>query len=291
MKQPQLAPLVVIVGPTASGKTALAVQAGQKFGGEIICADSRTIYKGMDIGTAKPTPEERSLVPHHLLDIIDPTDPFSAARFKQLAEETIVSISSRGKVPIMVGGTGLYVDGVIFDYSFGKPADPDLREKLQTLSTTDLQAYCRYKNIDLPINSKNRRHLIRAIELGRIQKSNRTIRRHTLVVGLTIEKAILRTRVEARAKDMFANGVVDEVARLAVKYGWGSEAMTGSIYRILRAVIAGEISEQEALSRFIQSDMQLAKRQITWFKRNPSIHWHDSPQQCLLEIEQFLKVA
>ena len=148
---PQL-PLVVIVGPTASGKTALAVRLASRYNGEIICADSRTVYKGMDIGTAKPTPEERALVPHWGLDLVEPGEGFSAADFKAYATATIAQIRARGAVPFLVGGTGLYVDGVVFDYQFGAAPDAAERASYMALTATQLQQLCRERGLALPAN-------------------------------------------------------------------------------------------------------------------------------------------
>jgi len=129
---------VAIVGPTATGKTGLAIALAQVFDGEVVCADSRTIYRGMDIGTAKPTADEQAQVPHHLLDIVDPGERLSAGEFKQLAETQINEISSRGKLPLLVGGSGLYVDAVIFDYEFPAAGNPDRRQKLEAMTDTQL---------------------------------------------------------------------------------------------------------------------------------------------------------
>lgn len=157
-------PLIVIVGPTASGKTSLAIRLAQKYGGEIICADSRTVYRDMDIGTAKPTPEERALVSHWGLDLVSPGERFTAADFKRYALEKIDEIRARGHVPFIVGGTGLYVDSVVFDYEFGGSVDESQRQELEVLSIEELHKYCFKHNISLPENNKNKRHLIRAIE-------------------------------------------------------------------------------------------------------------------------------
>src|ERR1700758_1680789 len=157
-------PLVVIVGPTASGKTKLAVELAEKFGGEIICADSRTVYRGMNIGTAKPTEEERRRVPHWGLDLVDPDQRFTAADFKSYAEQKISEIRARGRMPFLVGGTGLYIDGVIFDYRFGTAPDEKLRAQLEKMSLEELHEYCAKNNIMLPENDKNKRYVIRAIE-------------------------------------------------------------------------------------------------------------------------------
>lgn len=281
-------PLVVIVGPTASGKSALGMEIARRFDGEIICADSRTVYKGMDIGTAKPTVEDQAEIRHHLLDVVEPSDSFTAAEFKRLATEAIGDITARGKLPIMVGGSGLYVDSVVFDYQFGPEADQTLRDSLNLMTTPELQSMCRENDIEVPNNSSNRRHLIRALELGGLRKDRRGIRSDTIVVGITTEREKLRQRIERRAQEMVSEGVLAEVRQLGERYGWESEAMTGNIYRIFRSVIDGELSEQDALEEFVRSDMRLAKRQMTWFKRNPHILWSDSPEVLITKVDQFL---
>lgn len=283
-------PLIVIVGPTASGKSDLGMEVARQYGGEIICADSRTVYKGMDIGTAKPTKADQEEIPHHLLDVVEPSEPFSVAQFKERANRAIADITKRGKLPIMVGGSGLYVDSVIFDYQFGQPADPDQRAQLQQASIEELQQICRDKNIEMPINHMNKRHLIRAIELGGLPKNTPVLRSNTLVVGIAMDKDVLVDRIQHRAKVMAASGIVEETKRLGEKYGWDNEAMTGIIYRIFREVLEGTLSEDEAIEIFARSDDQLVKRQKTWFKRNPHIIW-GSRDELIERIDSFLAVV
>jgi tRNA dimethylallyltransferase len=280
---------VVIVGPTASGKSALAMDIAQKWNGEIIAADSRTIYRGMDIGTAKPTPEDRQRVRHHLIDIRDPDEPFSAAEFKRLAQQAIADISGRGKLPIMVGGTGLYVDAVLFDYQFGPSADEQLRTQLTAMTVEELQELCRQKGIELPVNTKNKRHLIRAIELGGLLAHPKRIRINTLVVGLTSKRVKLRERIEKRAQEMVQAGVLDEVKELGERYGWEGEALKGNIYRIFRNVVEDTTDIDTATEEFVKSDLALAKRQITWFKRNPAIVWSENPADLRSRVDTFLR--
>lgn len=283
-------PLIVIVGPTASGKSDLGMEVARQYGGEIICADSRTVYKGMDIGTAKPTKADQEEIPHHLLDVVEPSESFSVAQFKELANRAIADITKRGKLPIMVGGSGLYVDSVIFDYQFGQPADPDQRAQLQRASIEELQQICRDKNIEMPINHMNKRHLIRAIELGGLPKNTPVLRSNTLVVGIAMDKDVLVDRIQHRAKVMAASGIVEETKRLGEKYGWDNEAMTGIIYRIFREVLEDTLSEDEAIEIFARSDDRLVKRQKTWFKRNPYIIWGSS-EELLGRIKSFLAVV
>lgn len=275
-------PLIVIVGPTASGKTALAIELAKQVDGEVICADSRTIYRGMDIGTAKPTEQEMQGVPHFGLDLVEPDERFTAADFQKYARQKIGEIRARDHVPIMVGGTGLYIDSVVLDYEFKHDHDPVHRDFLQSMSVDELKNYCFEHNIELPENQNNKRHLIRAIELKGVnrQKRDRPIE-NCYIVGITTEKTVLQQRISDRARAMFEHGVVVEATELAQKYGWGSEPMSGIVYRIIRQLQAGEINNSEAVGQFIKGDQQLAKRQLTWFKRNSFINWFNNPQQAL----------
>src|SRR5688572_25180412 len=157
-------PLIVILGPTASGKSALALGLAKQFGGEIIAADSRTVYRGMDIGTAKPSVEEQRQVRHHLIDVVSPDGPFTVADFQRLAFDAIADIGARAKTPLLVGGSGLYIDAVIYNFSFREPSNGLGRSKLQMLSVDQLQELLEEQGIPLPENKKNPRHLIRALE-------------------------------------------------------------------------------------------------------------------------------
>ncbi len=267
-------PLVVIVGPTASGKTALAVELAKRYNGEIICADSRTVYTGMDVGTAKPTADEQAVVPHWGLDLVKPGERFTAADFKQYALATISDIRARGCVPFLVGGTGLYVDAVLFDYQFGADARPEVRAQLEALTTEQLQKYCINHNVELPENPQNKRYLIRAIEQGGINhKRNTVLLPNTIVVGIATDTIILRQRINARNEQLFANGVVEEAKTLGKKYGWESEAMTGNVYPIMHSYLEGKLTLDEAKQVSATRDWQLAKRQLTWLRRNPHIKW------------------
>jgi tRNA dimethylallyltransferase len=281
-------PLIVIAGPTASGKSALAMQIAKKYNGELICADSRTVYKGMDIGTAKPSQQDRKEVRHHLLDIVEPNDVFTAADFKECALEAIADITARGKLPIMVGGTGLYIDAVIFDYQFGDRANPSRRAELQAMSVEQLQQRCLREGVSLPVNTKNKRHLIRAIEIHGLINHKKTLRPNTLVVALTTDRDNLRSRIQKRAEEMVAEGVLDEVKHLGEQFGWSGEALTGNIYRVFKPVVEGNLSVQEGIEHSVTSDMQLAKRQVTWLKRNPYVVWGNA-EQLRTVIEHFVQ--
>lgn len=267
-------PLVVIAGPTASGKTALAINLAKEFGGEIICADSRTVYKGMNIGTAKPTPDEQAQVPHWGLDLVEPGEKFTAADFKEYALQKITEIRARGRVPFLVGGTGLYIDAVVFDYQFGMPSDESQRKMLESLTIEQLHLYCKENNIRLPENSRNKRYVIRAIERKSINAKRRSEPiNNSIIVGIATDGDMLRARIAARAEQLFKNGVVEEATLLGKKYGWENEAMTGNIYPLARAHLNNEISHKEMVEKFTTLDWRLAKRQLTWLKRNPFVHW------------------
>jgi len=267
------APLVVIVGPTASGKSALAMELATVFNGEIICADSRTVYKNMDIGTAKPSAEDQAAVPHWGLDLVEPGETFSAADFKKYALLKTQQVRQRGHVPFMVGGTGLYVDGVIFDYKFGQPR-PELRKQLESLSLEELKTYCANNNVSLPENENNRRYVIRAIEQESINRKRlRSPIDNIVLVGITTERTELRRRITARAEQLFENGMLEEAIKLGEMYGWDSEAMTGNIYKLVKRYLDGELTFDELKQKNVTADWRLAKRQLTYMKRNQYIKW------------------
>lgn len=266
-----MAPLIVITGPTASGKTGLSLELAQRFDGEIICADSRTIYRGMDIGTAKPTQVERALVPHHLLDMVEPGQPFTVADFQRAANKAIADIRRRGKVPFLVGGTGLYIDAVTLEYEW-----PEKQDTINYESSTvaELQALLHERQLALPTNALNKRHLISALQRGGAAGSARTVPREDVhVVAVSTELSVLETRIRARALQMFDEGIVDETKRLGACYGWDSEAMTGNIYPLIKQLLDGQLSRSEVVERFVVKDRQLAKRQLTWLKRHTFVHW------------------
>lgn len=272
-------PMVVIVGPTASGKTSLAIDIAKKYGGEIICADSRTIYKGMDIGTAKPTAEEQSEVPHWGVDLVEPNESFSVADFKRYALEKIDEIRSRGHVPFLVGGSGLYIDAVVFDFEFAIPADIEKRRTLEQMTLSELQDYCIKNNVTLPENKNNKRYLVRAIERGGAMLKRRTDPiTASIIVGISTDRDKLRARIRDRAEQIFNGNVVNEATILGKKYGWDNEAMTGNIYPLIRRYLQGGLTLNEMKEKFAVADWRLAKRQLTWFKRNPYIQWFNSKE-------------
>jgi len=237
-------PLLVIVGPTASGKTDLAIELAQKYDGEIICADSRTVYKGLDIGTAKPSREQRNLVQHHLLDVVRPDQPFTVADFKKQALRAMDDISRRGKLPIMVGGSGLYIDVVLFDYSFSNDHERD------------------------PVNP---RHANQASGHSRSK-----LRENTLIIGIDVDADVLKQRIRYRVERMDAEGLINEMHTVHKAYP-GAKALDAPAYKAFKAYVAGSITRDEAKRRVVQNDYQLSRRQRAWFKRNKSIHWVSDP--------------
>lgn len=283
-------PLVVIVGPTASGKTGLAIELARQFGGEIISADSRAIYKYMDIGTAKPGIDEQAGVPHWGLDLVEPGMAFSAADFKAYALNKIDEIRARGHVPFLVGGTGLYVDAILYDYQFGPPADPERRRQFEAMTIEELHEYCRKHNVILPENSKNKRYVIRAIEQDGVNSSRRQAPlAGSIIVGITTAPGVLRTRIESRSEQLFADGVVEEATMLGKKYGWDSEAMTGNIYPLVKRHLAGELALDEVRQKFVTLDWRLAKRQLTWLRRNSDITWLPLEEARRLLVQKLAK--
>ena len=273
-----MAPLIVVVGETASGKSALAMELARRLGGELICADSWTVRRGLDVGTAKPSAAEQAEVRHHLLDVVEPDQDFSAALFKQLALAAIADITQRGKVPIMVGGTGLYVDGVLFDYQFLPAGAPGQRQELELLSREELLAQIAAAGIPLgSTDVRNKRRLMRLLETGGAAQVRGALRPHTIIIGLQPERAELQQRISARVDAMLAAGLEQEVRGLAERYGWQAEGLKGIGYREWQLQLEGAQTLEQTRQRIISSTVNLAKRQRTWFKRNKSIQWFSTP--------------
>jgi tRNA dimethylallyltransferase len=274
----QTPPLVVIVGETASGKTELAIQLARQFNGEIICADSWTVRREADIGTAKPTTAEQALVPHHLLDVVAPDEDFTAAVFKKLANQVIEDIYKRGKLAIMVGGTGLYVDGVIYNYGFLAAGDRTDREELNKLSLSELLAKIAKMKLELgDVDIRNKRRLIRLIETGGARPTRQKMRHKTLIIGIKTDRPTLEKRIIKRCDAMLAAGLEGEVEGLAKHYGWDCEALKGVGYAQWRGYFSGTQNLAKTRQKIIKANLDLAKRQHTWFKRNKSIQWFADP--------------
>ncbi|MEO5499037.1 MAG: tRNA (adenosine(37)-N6)-dimethylallyltransferase MiaA [Candidatus Saccharimonadales bacterium] len=270
-----MAPVIVITGPTASGKSGLAMELAERFNGEIICADSRTLYKGMDIGTAKPTQGDQSRVLHHLLDVVEPGERYTAADFQSEALRRIEMIRKRDNVPFMVGGTGLYIDAVVREYEWPEWIKNESdRKEFESHSTEELHTMIETQHLSMPSNLRNRRHLVNTLMRGGVEGKARPLPRENVhVVAIATDKTELEKRIRSRAHEMFKQGVVDEAKRLADQYGWDSEAMSSNIYPIVRRVIHDEITVDAAIELFVRKDIQLAKRQVTWLKRHDYVRW------------------
>ncbi|MGQ9547057.1 MAG: tRNA (adenosine(37)-N6)-dimethylallyltransferase MiaA [Roseiflexus sp.] len=279
-------PLIAIVGPTAVGKTALSIHLAQEFNGEIVSADSRQVYRGMDIGTAKPAFSERVTVPHHLIDIVDPDEAFSLAVYQDLAVAAIAGIAARGRLPFLVGGTGQYLAAVLQGWQLPRVAPrPDIRAALER-QAAELGAaalYARLAEIDptaaAGISPNNIRRIIRALEVyeatGKPISGQRAIRPppyRTVTIWLTLPAPVLYARIDARVEAMLAAGLLDEVRRLLEHgYHWDLPAMSGLGYREFRLYFEGRITLQEAIDRLKYDTHTFARRQPAWFRRLPNV--------------------
>jgi tRNA dimethylallyltransferase len=285
--------VIVIFGPTASGKTKLSIDIAKYVNGEIISADSMQIYKNMNIGTAKPTEEERCGIPHYLIDEILPSEEFSVAKYKELATKYIREIHERGKVPIIVGGTGLYINSVIENIDFSDTiCDWDLRKELQEEARIHGNQYVhdKLKDIDKEAASKihanDTKRVIRAIEV--YKHTNKTITQHNEIsklkpsefefikIGLTMERSFLYDRINKRVDIMIKDGLVEEVKEL-IKTGFDKYkiSMQAIGYKEIISWIKGEITYEEAIELIKRDSRRYAKRQITWFKRVEDTIWVD----------------
>lgn len=285
--------LLVIVGPTATGKTAVAVEVAKKVNGEIISADSMLIYRCMSVGTAKPSLEERQGIPHYLIDIIDPNEQYSVALFQEQAQRLIGEIAARGKLPLLVGGTGLYIRSVIDHYNFTRTGiNSELRSRLQ--SEADRYGaeavYRKLMDVDPAIAAKlhphNLKRVIRALEVyhqtgqpvSRLQDGDeRSQAKYDLIMfGLNLQRQDLYQKIEQRVDNMLASGLVDEVRQLLRKgYGPGLVSMQGLGYKEIIPYIYGDITLEEAVFLLKRNTRRFAKRQMTWFGRDQRIKWLD----------------
>lgn len=291
MEQIMKKPLIVITGPTASGKTALSIETAQKIGGEIVNADSMQIYKYMDIGTAKPTMEERSGIPHYLIDEIEPTNSFSVAQYCDRAREYIDLIHKNGKIPILVGGTGLYIDSVVYNIKYGEGgADENYRNELNALADKNGNEYIfeMLKTIDpecaQKLNIADRRRIIRALEVFHTTGETITEQKRksrlvptiyeTKMFATNMDREILYQRINKRVDVMLEMGLVQEVENL-LKMGINENttAMQGIGYKEILAYLKGNVTFDEAVEQIKQGSRRYAKRQLTWFRRNNDIKW------------------
>jgi tRNA dimethylallyltransferase len=232
----------------------------------------------MDIGTAKPSPQERKQVAHHLLDVVSPDQAFTVFDFKKLADAAIQDIVSRGKTPILVGGSGLYIDAILYDYQF-RPVDKEARQQYESASIEELQNVLKQRHIPLPENKENKRYLIRIAETGMESPKQRNLRSNTLLFGLQVDPEEQKERSRHRLEEMLKEGLIEETKSLERKYGWTIPPMQAPAYKAFRAYIQGQCTLEEAKAMCLQYEAQLAKKQRTWFKRNKSIQWYSDPSK------------
>jgi tRNA dimethylallyltransferase len=282
-------PLVVLLGPTASGKTALSLALAEHFDGEIVSCDSVAVYRGMEIGTAKPTASERRRVPHHMIDVADPSDAFTAGDYSRQARAALADISARGKLPIVTGGTGLYLRALI-DGLFPAPQRSDrLRERLRKTGAERGSAWLHRILIRLDpeaaaiVHPNDTPKLVRAIEVCLAarqpitqawQAGRNALRGYNVVrIGLNPDRKALYERINRRAAEMFDRRLVEETRQLADKYGEDSRPLASLGYKQAMAVLKRELSVTEAIKSAQQGHRNYAKRQMTWFRREPEVRW------------------
>ncbi len=282
--------MVILLGPTGSGKTTLSLEIAERFGGEIVSCDSVAVYRGMDLGSAKPSREEQARAPHHLIDVADPDQPMTAGAYSRLARNALGEIASRGRLPIVTGGTGLYLRALTEGLFAGPQRDEDLRERLRNSAQKRGSAWLHRVLSRLDASSAQRIHandtpkLIRAIEVclaGR-QMSEVLASQHEardpltgfrlLRIGLNPARDILYERLNHRCADMFAAGLAEETRGLLARYG-PVKALDSLGYKQARAVLTDEMTEAEAVAAAQQGHRNYAKRQMTWFRREPDVHW------------------
>lgn len=299
-------PLIVVAGPTASGKTGLAIDIARKFDGEVVSADSMQIYKYMDIGTAKPTTEERAMCPHHLIDFVEPDEDFSVADYTKLAHEKIADIYARGKLPVMCGGTGLYINSVVNDVEFGEmTADEELREKLAEIGKREggeklIEILREFDPVSAErLHPNNMRRVIRAIEFYKLTKipisehqemTKRIESRYDPVMFcIDHDRQRLYDRIDLRVDLMIKDGLIDEVRRI-MDMGYTKElnSMKGIGYKEIMDHLNGECTLEEAIENVKQGSRRYAKRQLTWFRRDERIIML-KPETASAEAERIIK--
>ena len=282
-------PLVVVVGPTASGKTTLALRLAEEFKGEIVSCDSVAVYREMEIGTAKPTREERALIQHHMIDIAWPDESCTAGDYSRQAREALIGITERGHLPIVAGGTGLYLRALIDGLFPAPPQKAGRRERLRNLAAERGPAYIHRlltrldKVAAATIHVNDVPKVIRVIEVSlaanqpltqQWQKGRDALIGHRILrLGLNPPRTRLYERINQRAAAMFDRGLIEETERLIERYGPDCRPFTSLGYREAAAVLRNELTREQAVAEAQQGHRNYAKRQITWFRREPDMHW------------------
>jgi tRNA dimethylallyltransferase len=289
--------LLAVVGPTGVGKSRLALHLAQAFDGEIVSADSRQLYRYMDIGTAKPTREELSLAPHHLVDIVSPDEDFSLAQYQRLAYEAIADIQKRGKLPILVGGSGLYVWAVLEGWKIPRVA-PDLKLRRRLEGAGKEELYQELAKVDpvaaQRVDPRNVRRIIRALEVykgadvlfSQLQLKTKPLY-ETLIIGLTADRAELYRRIDLRVDEMIKLGLVDEVKGLRDRgYNFSLPAMSGIGYKQIGMYLRGELTLAAAIQQIKFETHRLVRHQYSWFRRKDDrIEWFDIEKESDSQIK------
>ena len=296
--------VIVLVGPTASGKTALSIELAKKINGEIISCDSMQIYKDMNIGSAKPTKEEMQGIKHYLIDIIEPDKRFNVAEYKKIAENAIKEILKKGKVPIVVGGTGLYSDSLIYGIEYPEiEFEQEYRKKLEEKALNEeglKELYNQAKNIDeqaiKKISSNDKKRILRILEIyhctGKtkteleIESRKNDIKYNYKVYAIDMDRETLYNRINKRVDIMIENGLIDEVEKMLNKYKEFPTAMQGLGYKEVVEYLKGETTKEEMIEKIKKETRKYAKRQLTWFRKNKETIWLNG----LLPIEENIKI-
>ncbi|HWO78044.1 MAG TPA: tRNA (adenosine(37)-N6)-dimethylallyltransferase MiaA [Bacillus sp. (in: firmicutes)] len=300
--------VAVIIGPTAVGKTKVSIELAKRWNGEIISGDSMQIYRGLDIGTAKVTEEEMDGVPHHLIDIRDPEDSFTVADFQALVREKITEIEKRGKLPFIVGGTGLYIQSVLFDYQFQEESSTETREKLYAQYEKEGIAplFQKLQEVDPKsadvIHPNNIRRVIRALEVyldtglafseWKESQTNQLLYQ-AAIIGLTMERDLLYDRINQRVDAMMEAGLLDEVKKLYDQGIRGTQSVQGIGYKELYEYFDGTADLEHAVEKLKKNSRNYAKRQLTWFRNQLDVKWFDMTdisaiEKKIEEISQYL---
>jgi len=285
--------VIVIVGPTASGKTALSIELAKKINGEIVSCDSMQIYKKMDIGSAKPTTEEMQGIKHYMIDIVEPNERFSVAEYKKQAENAIEEILQKGKVPIVIGGTGLYADSLIYGIEYPEiEFDEEYRKKLEEQANTQQglkELYEKAKKIDedaiQKISPNDKKRIIRILEIyhstGKtkteleVESRKNEVKYDYKVFAIDMDRSILYDRINRRVDIMLENGLIEEVKKLLEEYDKFPTAMQGLGYKEVVEYFDGILTKEEMIEKIKQETRRYAKRQLTWFRKNKDTIWLD----------------
>lgn len=299
-------PLIAVVGPTGAGKSALALRLARARGGEIISCDSLQVYRGLDIGSAKATPQERREVPHHLLDVVDPDQDFSAAEYARRARAVLPQIVGRGRLPVIAGGTGLYLRALLEGLFEGPSRDQPLRRRLEAIAGRhgDARLHRLLGHVDAEaasrIAARDRVRMVRALEV--FWKTGRPLSAHqrsrpeplrgfrALVVGLAPERTALRAAIERRTREMFERGLLDEARGLLAR-GFSPELrpLRAIGYRQAVAVVQNRLSAEAAGRDIVSATLQFAKRQMTWFRHQAPVGWHPDAESAFAAAVAWLE--